>query len=163
MLSQCLPYVCTCNNSVAFEWDPEKARESVRKHNGVRFEESAHERAQYEAEASPSGWIRTWWTISWPELTNPVAPFGYQTLINEALSRSIDWPSWEALVRRAIREELKGGRMRFRASSIKVDRGRKMKIRWLLSTSKTLRFVTLPSNWRGEPKHAWNELCVSQT
>lgn len=32
---------------------------------------------------------------------------GYQTLINEALRRSIDGPSLEALVRRAIREELK--------------------------------------------------------
>ena len=32
---------------------------------------------------------------------------GYQTLINEALRRSIDAPSLEALVRRAIREELK--------------------------------------------------------
>ncbi len=33
---------------------------------------------------------------------------GYQTLINEALKRSIDAPSLEAMVRRAIREELKG-------------------------------------------------------
>ena len=33
---------------------------------------------------------------------------GYQTLINEALRRSIDAPSLEAMVRRAIREELKG-------------------------------------------------------
>jgi uncharacterized protein (DUF4415 family) len=33
---------------------------------------------------------------------------GYQTLINEALRRSIDAPSLEAIVRRAIREELKG-------------------------------------------------------
>jgi uncharacterized protein (DUF4415 family) len=32
---------------------------------------------------------------------------GYQTLINEALRRSIDAPSLEAMVRRAIREELK--------------------------------------------------------
>jgi len=33
---------------------------------------------------------------------------GYQTLINEALRRSIDAPSLEAIVRRVIREELKG-------------------------------------------------------
>ncbi len=32
---------------------------------------------------------------------------GYQTLINEALRRSIYAPSLEAIVRRAIREELK--------------------------------------------------------
>jgi uncharacterized protein (DUF4415 family) len=32
---------------------------------------------------------------------------GYQTLINEALRRAIDAPSLEAMVRRAIREELK--------------------------------------------------------
>jgi len=32
---------------------------------------------------------------------------GYQTLINEALRRSIDAPSLEAMLRRAIREELK--------------------------------------------------------
>ena len=32
---------------------------------------------------------------------------GYQTLINEALRRSIDAPSLEAIVRRAIREELR--------------------------------------------------------
>ncbi len=33
---------------------------------------------------------------------------GYQTLINEALRRSLDTPSLEAVVRRVIREELKG-------------------------------------------------------
>jgi uncharacterized protein (DUF4415 family) len=33
---------------------------------------------------------------------------GYQTLINEALRRSLEAPSLEAMVRRAIREELKG-------------------------------------------------------
>ena len=33
---------------------------------------------------------------------------GYQTLINEALRRSLDLPSLEAMVRRVIREELKG-------------------------------------------------------
>jgi uncharacterized protein (DUF4415 family) len=33
---------------------------------------------------------------------------GYQTLINEALRRSIDAPSLEVMVRRAILEELKG-------------------------------------------------------
>ena len=33
---------------------------------------------------------------------------GYQTLINDALRRSIDAPSLEAMVRRVIREELKG-------------------------------------------------------
>jgi uncharacterized protein (DUF4415 family) len=32
---------------------------------------------------------------------------GYQTLINEALRRSKDAPSLEAIIRRAIREELK--------------------------------------------------------
>jgi uncharacterized protein (DUF4415 family) len=32
---------------------------------------------------------------------------GYQTLINEALRRAIDAPSLEAMVRRAIREELR--------------------------------------------------------
>ena len=32
---------------------------------------------------------------------------GYQTLINEALRRSIDAPLLEAMVRRTIREELK--------------------------------------------------------
>jgi len=32
---------------------------------------------------------------------------GYQTLINEALRRSLDAPALEAMVRRAIREELK--------------------------------------------------------
>jgi uncharacterized protein (DUF4415 family) len=32
---------------------------------------------------------------------------GYQTLINEALRRSIDAPSLEAMVRRAVRDELK--------------------------------------------------------
>jgi uncharacterized protein (DUF4415 family) len=35
---------------------------------------------------------------------------GYQTMINEALRRSIDAPSLEAMVRRAVREELKSGR-----------------------------------------------------
>ncbi len=34
--------------------------------------------------------------------------FGYQTLINEALRRALEAPSLEAMVRRAIREELKG-------------------------------------------------------
>jgi uncharacterized protein (DUF4415 family) len=33
---------------------------------------------------------------------------GYQTLINEALRRSLDAPPLEAIVRRVIREELKG-------------------------------------------------------
>ena len=33
---------------------------------------------------------------------------GYQTLINEALRRSLDAPPFEAMVRRVIREELKG-------------------------------------------------------
>jgi uncharacterized protein (DUF4415 family) len=33
---------------------------------------------------------------------------GYQTLINDALRRSLDAPSFEAIVRRVIREELKG-------------------------------------------------------
>ena len=33
---------------------------------------------------------------------------GYQTLVNDALRRSIDAPSLEAMVRRVIREELKG-------------------------------------------------------
>ena len=33
---------------------------------------------------------------------------GYQTLINDALRRSVDAPSFEAMVRRVIREELKG-------------------------------------------------------
>lgn len=33
---------------------------------------------------------------------------GYQTLINEALRRSLEAPALEALVRRVIREELKG-------------------------------------------------------
>jgi uncharacterized protein (DUF4415 family) len=33
---------------------------------------------------------------------------GYQTLINEALRRSIEAPALEAVVRRVIREELKG-------------------------------------------------------
>ncbi|HEY1495856.1 MAG TPA: BrnA antitoxin family protein [Candidatus Solibacter sp.] len=33
---------------------------------------------------------------------------GYQTLINDALRRSLDLPSLEAIVRRVIREELKG-------------------------------------------------------
>lgn len=33
---------------------------------------------------------------------------GYQTLINEALRRSLDAPSLEAVVRRVIREELRG-------------------------------------------------------
>lgn len=33
---------------------------------------------------------------------------GYQTLINEALRRSLEAPALEAMVRRAIREELKG-------------------------------------------------------
>jgi uncharacterized protein (DUF4415 family) len=32
---------------------------------------------------------------------------GYQTLINDALRRSLDLPSLEAIVRRVIREELK--------------------------------------------------------
>ena len=32
---------------------------------------------------------------------------GYQTLINDALRRSIDSPSLEAMVRRAIRDELR--------------------------------------------------------
>ncbi len=32
---------------------------------------------------------------------------GYQTLINDALRRSLDAPSLEAMVRRVIREELK--------------------------------------------------------
>ncbi len=32
---------------------------------------------------------------------------GYQTLINDALRRSIDAPSLEAIVRRAVREEMK--------------------------------------------------------
>lgn len=32
---------------------------------------------------------------------------GYQTMINEALRRTIDAPSLEAMVRRAIREELR--------------------------------------------------------
>jgi uncharacterized protein (DUF4415 family) len=35
---------------------------------------------------------------------------GYQTLINDALRRSIDAPSIEAMVRRVIREELKAQR-----------------------------------------------------
>ena len=34
---------------------------------------------------------------------------GYQTLINDALRRSIDLPSLEAMVRRAVREELRRG------------------------------------------------------
>jgi uncharacterized protein (DUF4415 family) len=33
---------------------------------------------------------------------------GYQTLINDALRRSLEAPSLEAMVRRVIREELKG-------------------------------------------------------
>lgn len=33
---------------------------------------------------------------------------GYQTLINEALRRSLETPALEAMVRRVIREELKG-------------------------------------------------------
>jgi uncharacterized protein (DUF4415 family) len=33
---------------------------------------------------------------------------GYQTLINDALRRSIEAPALETLVRQAIREELKG-------------------------------------------------------
>ncbi len=33
---------------------------------------------------------------------------GYQTLINEALRRSFEAPALEAMVRRVIREELKG-------------------------------------------------------
>ena len=33
---------------------------------------------------------------------------GYQTLINQALRRSLDAPPLEAMVRRVIREELKG-------------------------------------------------------
>lgn len=33
---------------------------------------------------------------------------GYQTLINDALRRSLEAPSLEAVVRRVIREELKG-------------------------------------------------------
>lgn len=33
---------------------------------------------------------------------------GYQTLINDALRRSLEAPSFEAMVRRVIREELKG-------------------------------------------------------
>ncbi len=33
---------------------------------------------------------------------------GYQTLINEALRRSLEAPALEAIVRRVIREELKG-------------------------------------------------------
>lgn len=33
---------------------------------------------------------------------------GYQTLINDALRRSVEVPSFEAMVRRVIREELKG-------------------------------------------------------
>lgn len=33
---------------------------------------------------------------------------GYQTLINEALRRSVEAPALEAMVRRVIREELKG-------------------------------------------------------
>jgi len=32
---------------------------------------------------------------------------GYQTLINDALRRSVEAPSFEAMVRRVIREELK--------------------------------------------------------
>jgi uncharacterized protein (DUF4415 family) len=32
---------------------------------------------------------------------------GYQTMINEALRRSIEAPSLEAMVRRAVREELR--------------------------------------------------------
>ena len=32
---------------------------------------------------------------------------GYQTIINETLRRSIDAPSLEALIRRAVREELR--------------------------------------------------------
>jgi len=32
---------------------------------------------------------------------------GYQTMINEALRKSIDAPSLEAMVRRAVREELR--------------------------------------------------------
>jgi len=32
---------------------------------------------------------------------------GYQTMINEALRRSIELPSLEAIVRRAVREELR--------------------------------------------------------
>lgn len=35
---------------------------------------------------------------------------GYQTMINEALRRSVDAPSLEAMVRRAVREELKSSR-----------------------------------------------------
>lgn len=34
------PYICTYNRNVAFEWDSNKARENVRNHGGVRFEES---------------------------------------------------------------------------------------------------------------------------
>jgi uncharacterized DUF497 family protein len=34
------PYICTYNRIVAFEWDSNKARENVRNHGGVRFEES---------------------------------------------------------------------------------------------------------------------------
>jgi uncharacterized protein (DUF4415 family) len=37
---------------------------------------------------------------------------GYQTFINEALRRSLEAPSLEAMVRRVIREELKGKRAR---------------------------------------------------
>jgi hypothetical protein len=33
---------------------------------------------------------------------------GYQTLINETLRRSLEAPALEAIVRRVIREELKG-------------------------------------------------------
>lgn len=35
-----MPYICTYNGEVGFEWDADKARENVRKHRGVRFEES---------------------------------------------------------------------------------------------------------------------------
>lgn len=34
---------------------------------------------------------------------------GYQTMINETLRSSIDAPSLEALIRRALREELRSG------------------------------------------------------
>lgn len=38
--SLAVPDICTYNNTAGFEWDADKERGNVRKHGGVRFEES---------------------------------------------------------------------------------------------------------------------------
>jgi uncharacterized protein (DUF4415 family) len=105
---------------VGFEWHAAQAKANFRNHDTMKnsYDFSKGKRGRIAKPApEPAGKLKITIRLDADIVDHFLAladesggSVGYQTLINEALRRSLEAPSLEAIVRRVIREELKGKR-----------------------------------------------------